>query len=342
MGTRTVTTQAELHAALAEHVDIITINSPRGVWLTISHTGSATVRASGSATVRASGSATVEASGSATVEAWGSATVEASGSATVEAWGSATVEASGSATVRASGSATVEAWDSATVEAWDSATVWASDSATVEASGSATVEAWDSATVRGVGLGHRPGVGSATVRASKLGRRPGVGLGHRRGVGTRPPSEAWDSATVRASKWVAVHLFSARATVSGGVVIDVSALDLDDLATWTEYHGATVTDGTLTAYKAVGDDWQADRKGWVYAPGATVTAEDWDAKPECGGGLHLCLTPSKSRGYYSEATRYVECSIDMTEAVVVDRDKVKARSVRVVREVTIDGEPVTA
>jgi hypothetical protein len=176
-----------------------------------------------------------------------------------------------------------------------------------------------------VGLGHRPGVG--------LGHRRGVGLGHRRASG---------SATVRASKWVAVHLFSARATVSGGVVIDVSALDLDDLATWTEYHGATVTDGTLTAYKAVGDDWQTDRKGWVYAPGATVTAEDWDAKPECGGGLHLCLTPSKSRGYYSEATRYVECSIDMTEAVVVDRDKVKARSVRVVREVTIDGEPVTA
>jgi len=229
MSTRTVTTQAELDAALAEHVDIITINSPRGVWLTISHTGSATVEASGSATVRA----------------WDSATVEASGSATVEALGSATVE-------------------------------------------------------------------------------------------------AWDSATVRASKWVAVHLFSARATVSGGVVIDVSALDLDDLATWTEYHGATVTDGTLTAYKAVGDDWQADRNGWVYAPGATVVAEDWDGKPECGGGLHLCLTPRKSRGYYCMATRYVECLIDVTEAVVVDRDKVKARSVRVVREVTIDGEPVTA
>ena len=213
MSARTVTTQAALDAALAEHVDIIDINSPRGVWLTIIDSGSATVRASDSATVRASGSATVEASGSATVEA---------------------------------------------------------------------------------------------------------------------------------SKWVAVHLFSARATVSGGVVIDVSALDLDDLDTWAEYHGATVTDGALTAYKAVGDDWQTDRKGWVYAPGATVTADDWDAKPECGGGLHLCLTPRKSRVYYSRATRYVECLIDVTEAVVVDRDKVKARSVRVVREVTIDGEPVTA
>ena len=48
MSTRTVTTQAELHAALAERplrsvraprdVDIITINSPRGVWLIVSHT----------------------------------------------------------------------------------------------------------------------------------------------------------------------------------------------------------------------------------------------------------------------------------------------------------------
>ena len=285
MSARTVTTQAALDAALAEHVDIININSPRGVWLTISDSGSATVEASGSATVEAWDSATVVAYGSATVVAYGSATVEAYGSATVEAYGSATVEAYGSATVEAYGSATVRAWGSATVEAWGSATVRASD--------------------------------SATVRAS-------------------------DSATVEASKWVAVHLFSARATVSGGVVIDVSALDLDDLDTWAEYHGATVTDGALTAYKAVGDDWQTDRKGWVYAPGATVTADDWDAKPECGGGLHLCLTPRKSRVYYSRATRYVECLIDVTEAVVVDRDKVKARSVRVVREVTIDGEPVTA
>jgi hypothetical protein len=341
MSTRTVTTQAELDAALAKRVSTIIIDSPRGVWLTISDSGSATVRASGSATVRAWGSATVEAWGSATVEAsgsatvrawdsatvraWGSATVEAWGSATVAAWGSATVEASDSATVEASGSATVRASDSATVAAWGSATVEAWGSATVRASDSATVRAWDSATVEAWGSATVRASGSATVRASDS-----------------ATVEASGSATVRASKWVAVHLFSARATVSGGVVIDVSALDLDELDTWAEYHGATVTDGALTAYKAVGDDWQTDRKGWVYAPGATVTADDWDAKPECGGGLHLCLTPRKSRGYYSAATRYVECLIDMSEAVVVDRDKVKARSVRVVREVTIDGEPVTA
>ena len=71
MSTRTVTTQAELDAALAKRVSTIIIDSPRGVWLTISDSGSATVRASGSATVEASGSATVEASGSATVRASG-------------------------------------------------------------------------------------------------------------------------------------------------------------------------------------------------------------------------------------------------------------------------------
>ena len=62
MSTRTVTTQAELDAALAKRVSTIIIDSPRGVWLTISDSGSATVRASGSATVEAWDSATVRAS----------------------------------------------------------------------------------------------------------------------------------------------------------------------------------------------------------------------------------------------------------------------------------------
>ena len=69
-------TQAELDAALAlddidDDTHKIIIDSPAGVWITISDDHGQDVRASGSATV--------EASGSATVEAWGSATVEASG-----------------------------------------------------------------------------------------------------------------------------------------------------------------------------------------------------------------------------------------------------------------------
>ena len=292
MTARRVTTQEDLDSALADgSVTEILIDSPRGVWLTVT--------ASGSATVRASGSATVEAYDSATVTAYGSATVRAYGSATVEAYDSATVRAYDSATVTASGSATVTASDSATVRAFGSATV--------EASGSATVTAFDSATVRAFG--------SATVRA-------------------------YDSATVRASAYVAVHLFSARATVTGGVVIDVTALDLTQIRTWAAYHGAVADDEHLTVYKAVGDDWQTDRKGWVYEPGLTVEAADWDGLAECGGGLHLCATPSRSGRYYAAATRFVECLVDMSEAVVVG-DKIKARSVRVVREVDLFGREVT-
>ena len=73
----TVTTQQALDDAIAAGHEDIVVDSPRGVWVT--------VHASGSATVTASGSATVAAYGSATVHAYGSATVHASGSATVTA-----------------------------------------------------------------------------------------------------------------------------------------------------------------------------------------------------------------------------------------------------------------
>ena len=97
----TVTTQQALDDAIAAGHEDIVVDSPRGVWVTVTASGSATVRASGSATVRAYGSATVHAYDSATVRAFGSVTVTASGSVTVRASGSATVRAYGSATVTA-------------------------------------------------------------------------------------------------------------------------------------------------------------------------------------------------------------------------------------------------
>ena len=201
-------------------------------------------------------------------------------------------------------------------------------SATVsDVGGSATVRGvWDSATVSDVwGSATVSGVGdSATVRD----------------VGGSATVHLYDAATAtQVGSHVAVHLHSARATTDGGVVIDVAALDLTDIVTWAGYRGTRVRTGTVTAYKAVGADWQTHRKGWVYEPGATVTAADWDGKPECGGGLHLCARPAQSRRYYSTATRYVECEVAVADAVVVG-DKLKARAVRVVCEVDIDGEPV--
>jgi hypothetical protein len=219
MSERTVTTQAELDAALADKtVDWIEIRSPRGVWLDVVSSDSATVTAYGSATVTASGSATVTASGSATVRAYGSATVRA--------YDSATVRASGSATVRASGSATVRAYDSATVRASGSATVTASGSATVTAYDSATVRAYDSATVRASG--------SATVRAS-------------------------GSATVRATPKCAVHLHSGYAKVKGGVLIDHTADLSDPADWCEYHGVTVTKAGIATLYKAANDAWTTDR-----------------------------------------------------------------------------------
>jgi len=90
VSTTTVTTQAELDAALTAHRDDpdaeIYIDSPAAVWLDITDTGRAYV----------------EACGSASVSAWDSASVRASGSASVRAWDSASVSAWDSASVRAS------------------------------------------------------------------------------------------------------------------------------------------------------------------------------------------------------------------------------------------------
>ena len=48
------------------------------------------------------------------------------------------------------------------------------------------------------------------------------------------------SAHVVATAYVAVHLHSARATVEGGHIIDVSTINLEDVAVWEAYTGATM------------------------------------------------------------------------------------------------------
>jgi hypothetical protein len=262
-----VTTQDQLDAALAnaDHTTCVHIRSEAGVWLRLSDTGSATVRA------------------------FDSATVEASGSATVEAFGSATVEAFGSATVRAFGSATVRAFDSATVRAFDSATV--------EASGSATVRAF----------------GSAGIHAHY-------------------------QSTVTATPHVAVWLHSGQATVTGGTLIDLTALDLDDPATWCGHHGVDVTDSTAVLHKALDSELTAGQ-GWgrptVYTVGSTVTAEDWTDTNECGGGLHLSPTTSQATTYRDDAARWVRVEVALSDLRPIQGGtaKCKVRSCRVVAEV---------
>jgi len=264
---------------------------------TVTAYGSATVTAYDSATVTAYDSATVTASGSATVTAYGSATVRAYDSATVTAYGSATVRASDSATVTASDSATVTAYDSATVTAYDSATVTASGSATVTAYGSATVTAYDSATVRAYGASSVRPYAGATVVASKH-----------------------STIIVRAQD-------RAEVAIDGGHIVELPAITTAE--EWCEFYGVVVVDGVATLFKAVRDDYRSGR-GFLYAPGSTPEAPDWDGgKEECGGGLHFCGSPHEAKGFDYGATRFMACPVRLSDiAVHQDADyphKVKAR-----------------
>jgi hypothetical protein len=310
---REVRTQAELDAALA-FTDVpagdrlyIDIVSEAGVWLEVTKRP-----AFDSASVRAYDSASVRALGSASVTAYDSASVMASDSASVTAYDSASVRAYDSASVRALGSASVTAYDSASVTAFGSASVTAYDSASVTASDSASVTAFGSASVTAFG--------SASVTA-------------------------FGSASVRASSHVAVHLHSARVTVEGGVVIDVTALDLNDATAWAGYAGATVNpDGEVVLYKAVDADLKSER-GFAYPIGETVECPDWAATNDCGGGLHLSPHPHQALAYFSRATRFLRCVVALDDLRPIpgypnDPAKAKARRVTVLAEVDIHGKDV--
>ena len=202
----------------------------------------------------------------------------------------------------ARGSATVRACDSATVQAWGSATVRAWGSATVRACDSATVRAWGSATV-----------------------------------------QAWGSATVRAGRFVAVTRHGETAKVNGGVLIQVPPCD--EPAEWCDFYDLPVKRGKVVLFKAVDDELRSGR-GLAYPIGESVEAQDFTDRAECGGGLHLSPRPFMARRYFSAAPRFLACEVALSDLVVIAdskvSDKVKARRLRVLHEVDVDGEPLVA
>jgi hypothetical protein len=154
---------------------------------------------------------------------------------------------------------------------------------------------------------------------------------------------AYDSATVEASKYVAVHLFSGQAAVSGGVLIDLTQIDLKDPQTWCEFHGVDIDDqGRALLYKAVDDNWQAGH-GYTpttYTPGTTVAAADWRDDHTCGGGLHFCATPHLARANaICEVTRFVAVRVELDSLRPIG-DKCKAPACVVVEEVDVFARPI--
>jgi hypothetical protein len=165
-------------------------------------------------------------------------------------------------------------------------------------------------------------------------------------------AHAYDSATVHATPYVAVHLHSATVTHDGGVIIDVAGLDRSGTYTWAVYHGVEVVaakksaDDELIVYKAVDDNLKSGR-GFTYPIGETVSCPDWDPRDACGNGLHLSPRPHHALYYFDRATRFLKCAVKAADLTVIDGNsgdvpKLKARVVRVLAEVDIDGNEVTA
>jgi hypothetical protein len=149
---------------------------------------------------------------------------------------------------------------------------------------------------------------------------------------------------ITASASVAVHLFDATVTVSGGVIIDVSK-SFTDPAAWCEYYGVKVSRaGIATVYKAVNDSWTT-RYGKDYSPGSKPTAPDWRDDHDCGGGLHFGPTPRHAREYHQTASRFVAVGVRVSDLRPIPGGTAKCKApavVRACREVDIDGNPVGA
>ena len=152
------------------------------------------------------------------------------------------------------------------------------------------------------------------------------------------------SATVTASAHVAVHIHSAHVVATGGVIIDVSGLDLSDAVSWCAHHGVDVVAGVATVFKAVDGSWTTGR-GTDYSPGSLPEAPDWRDDHECGGGLHFSPWPWQALEYHPEATRFVAVGVAIETIRPIWGGVPKCKAPRVVvacREVTINGDEVTA
>lgn len=266
----------------------------------------------------------------------GSVKVQVRGSSSVEVRDYVHAEAWGSATVVARNFAKVEASDFTCIEAWDSACVVARGFARVSARGSSTVVAYNRTQIEAYGYSSVVAYNYTSVIARDFARVVARDTTH---------VEAWGSTTAEASEYVAVHVHSSLVSFMGGVVIDLTTLDLTDLADWTAYHGIEIMGEGAIVYKAVDADLRSER-GFAYPIGETVSCLDWDPEPVCGGGLHFSPSPTQAHSYYKEASKFIRCVVPLSDTTVISgtathlTPKLKARTARILCEVDVYGQEI--
>lgn len=306
-----VRTQAELDAALAAGEPAIRIKSDPNITLTIGATGSSRVVAADSSRVMATGATWLDATDSSRIVAVDSS-VTASDSSHVVARGNSRVVATNTSRVVARGFSHVEAWDSCRVEVWDSSRA--------EAFGHSHIGAWDSSHVVAWGSSRVEAWGSSHVAA-------------------------WGACHVEASQFVAVHLHSTAVTLSGGVVVDMTAVDETDPQTWCDLHGVKVdAKGNVILFKALSADLVS---GGLWNPvqwktKGVVKCDDFDRTDKCGGGLHLGPTTWHATAYLVAASRWLKVRAKFTDLQPVTQGvaKVKVPKCTVICEVDRWGNPL--
>ena len=111
---------------------------------------------------------------------------------------------------------------------------------------------------------------------------------------------AWGSSHVEASPYVSVHLHSARVELSGGQVIDITQLDLKDVATWQAYTGAVMLlDDDGRGYRL------GYRSGRYFAGCRDFTADEaiahWSSRPDAPGRALLAAVQAHIASIKSDA-----------------------------------------
>lgn len=121
--------------------------------------------------------------------------------------------------------------------------------------------------------------------------------------------------------------------------------DLKSDYEWADQCARSVEDSMVYVYKATnsegisGEEYDKPTK---WAPGETVTCDDWEPNDWIGHGLHV--SPTVSDAMYCvgviDGWRYFRCKVDPTTIIPLGQEKAKVPSAYVVEEVDELGNPL--
>lgn len=337
----TVTTQVELDAAINNpDVGCVHIDSPReqGLHLDtnkqIELLGSTFVLLRGGSSVIAWNDSLVVAQNNSSVVARDNSFVMARDNSFVKARDSSSVEARDSSSVTARDNSSVVASENSFINAWDFSHIKASGKTFVNAQDNSSITARDNSCVTALGDSLVVATGNSSIEVGINSRVVASGLAR----------VFVHSGTVTAGPHVVVYLYGEQRRVTGGVLIDLTALDLTDPATWCEHYRVRLDNaGRAVLYKATGSDLTTGllyNTPTTYAIGTEVTCPDWRPDNRCGGGLHLSPHPRLADGYTDiprAQRRYLRVTADLGDLDPIDSTKCKVKRCWVEAEVDIQG-----